>query len=376
MDVIFHIGSPKTGTTTLQNSLGASRRQLLRYGVLYPRISETRAPNHAGLYAFLKARDDSTAVLRARSPESYDALKNATLEEIQQQTRKHQPSVVVLSSEAFFRSLSFEDLDKLDSFLNDINASSVRFSIYVRRFSSHFLSKLGQRMKSSHKIPKLKALNLRSVIESYQSKFGYIAIDLHLYERSSLKNGDIVHDFWHKYLDPLGVSLEDLTPVQSNPSLSAESTDLVRQYRLAFLSDKDRVPDAASHQLVKTLQKIDERVRAAKARLRPEVAEYIDYSTKQALWVRDNFGIEFADYDYERMELGSLIKDPPPCRSLSDLIDVDAEKQRDIIAELMKSRWALSRPQRLKWLSALVRDRRMLTLPSRIYARLGDSLPG
>ena len=38
MKAIFHIGFPKTGTTTLQNSLHAARGALARHGVLYPSL--------------------------------------------------------------------------------------------------------------------------------------------------------------------------------------------------------------------------------------------------------------------------------------------------------------------------------------------------
>ncbi len=38
MRIVVHIGMPKTGTTTLQNSLANSYNFLIKHGVLYPVI--------------------------------------------------------------------------------------------------------------------------------------------------------------------------------------------------------------------------------------------------------------------------------------------------------------------------------------------------
>jgi hypothetical protein len=46
VQAIFHIGLPKTGTTTLQNSLHAARGVLARQGVLYPSLERFGHLNH------------------------------------------------------------------------------------------------------------------------------------------------------------------------------------------------------------------------------------------------------------------------------------------------------------------------------------------
>lgn len=90
----LHVGSHKTGTTSIQAALTENRQQLLQEGILYPDISPIfpfSKEAHHGL-AHEMARDDANS---AKNVKECIAL-------IKKQAEKHNASIV-LSSEAFYR---------------------------------------------------------------------------------------------------------------------------------------------------------------------------------------------------------------------------------------------------------------------------------
>ncbi len=58
--LILHVGTPKTGTTTLQQSLNASRGRLLRKGILYPNLEMHPLGKHQWIVQYLLRSDFGT----------------------------------------------------------------------------------------------------------------------------------------------------------------------------------------------------------------------------------------------------------------------------------------------------------------------------
>src|SRR5438309_11963248 len=107
----LHIGTEKTGTTSIQNFLAQNRDHLREKGILYPRAAGNQ--NHTALAAYALRRTTIAKRRRSKEPE----------------TRRD------------VRQFRDELIDKLDSELCDANVSTLIFS------NEHLSSRIVERKK-------------------------------------------------------------------------------------------------------------------------------------------------------------------------------------------------------------------------------------
>ena len=202
------------------------------------------------------------------------------------------------------------------------------------------------------------------VLESYAAAFGAAALRPRVYDRAQLAQGDIVADFLAAHLPERAIDPAALTrPANANESVSAEAMDLMRRFRLAFHRRADDVATADSAQLLRTLRRADAAVGAQRPRLRPEIAEMIDYARADPLALRDAYGLVFPDLDYRRLERGGTGRATWPLLRalwrpwrLEELVAIDPGVRRALLDRLARSRWAGADPDRARWVGEILRD--------------------
>jgi hypothetical protein len=361
MKTVLHIGMPKTGTTALQECLQASRGYLADRRVLYPANPPgCRFHNHRLLvFGFTPYRKLPRHILR------YPAYTEANLAEkyaeflghLYDQVRDSRPAWIVLSSETLFRRLGPEARRSLRRALEPLGDLAV--AAYLRRPSEYYLSNLQQRLKHSYRTGWLWVPPMSAILAGYARVFGPGAVRPRIYDRSLLAEGDIVRDFLGTSLPEVPIDICKLTPGKhANETVSAEAMDLLGRYRAAFHAEADNVATRDSIELVRTLRRADAAVGAPRPRLRPEIAEAIDYARPDPLRLRDAYGIEFPDLDYRRLErrlLRALIPLPGRPRRLAELVLIDRAVQRELLRRLAGSRWARADPARRPWIDGLLR---------------------
>jgi len=74
------------------------------------------------------------------------------------------------------------------------------------------------------------------------------------------------------------------------------------------------------------------------------------------LLLRDTYGIVFPGLDYRRLERRWLPRLPRRPAGLSELMHIDTAVQREILAGLLRTRWARADPARGPWIDGLLRD--------------------
>ena len=221
----------------------------------------------------------------------------------------------------------------------------------------HYLSSLQQRLKASAIVRQPRPLVYRKVLESYGACFGPDAVSARLFHRDHLEQGDIVADFCKHYLAEFEIDPAELRPGdKTNETLSAESMDILARYRQAFHAERNGVSTRDTVKLCAALAEADSRHGAARPRLRPGVAETIDYASHDCLWVRDRFGVVFPDLDYDRLAATAPAAAPDPERTfaLEELVVIDRELQAQILDSLAQSPWA-DDAARKAWLDGLLR---------------------
>lgn len=232
VDVVLHIGTDKTGTTSLQQLLRLNRAALLEHGVLYPRSPGRVRHVELGLYArsdeaLLKARD----WLRGDHP-SPDVFRRRLRRRLTREITESGASRVVLSDEALFR-LQSDFIERLRDLTN--GSASLRIVVYLRRQDEHLVSSYQQAVKvgETRRLDEWarqifpRRYDYAARLRDWQSALEPEKVVVRPFERERFPGGSLAQDF----LDAAGVAVpvDRLRPVAArNESLGAEAVELLR----------------------------------------------------------------------------------------------------------------------------------------------------
>jgi tetratricopeptide (TPR) repeat protein len=215
-ELILHIGLPKTGTTSIQHTLAAHRELLLEQGILYP-VSPGKVA-HELLPASILG---SNLTIKHFHPTIWEGMTpTVRLElfrrEFDQELRDRPAHVdkVLMSAEhcgEFLKSRAL--ICDLAAFLQ-ARFGHCKIVAYIRRQDSLAASVYSERLRVGdlaspseplRDLPSAWGYNFDLLFDAWASAFGEQAIQVRVYERESLRNGDVVDDF----LVTCGI---DLTP--------------------------------------------------------------------------------------------------------------------------------------------------------------------
>ena len=146
LELVLHIGSGKTGTSSIQRLLRRNRGLLLEHGVLFP--SSPGARRHVRFGLSFKADDElvETRPYKAQGHPSPAAFRDTFRDELFAEIEDSRPSTVLISDEALYGS-DDASLSRLRSF-TDAHARRVRLVCYLRRQDDHLVSRYQQVVKT------------------------------------------------------------------------------------------------------------------------------------------------------------------------------------------------------------------------------------
>lgn len=351
MRTIFHIGLPKTGTTTLQNSLHAARSALATQGVLYPSLERLGHLNHHPLILSVLAPDKLPRQFRFKSGRQRKRLRAAAVDSVSREVAAARGDLLLLSSEYFSREFTEEELGRMRSLLTEIGVAELTLSVYVRRPSEHYLSLLGQSLRQSSTLKPPAPFRVRARIEALRGAFPKARIVPALFGREVLVGGSIVSDFLARVIAPLGVSPPEIPALrEDNVSVSGESTEIMMAFRRDAFPLQDNRPARASTALCDALAEIEARIGARRPILQAEVAAWLDAADDDLAWLAEEYGLAFAG-----LPLGKP-RPRPEMAQLGDIIVIDPDYRAKLLEELERSPWAW-RPWRRRWVKALAAGR-------------------
>lgn len=261
VDLVLHIGSGKTGTTSAQLMLERNRDQLAERGLLYPSTPGSRRHVKLGL-AVRSAENLEKQVSWHRQKEtSPERFRRRVLQGLTSEIEQAGLTRVLLSDEALY-GIPNDAVQRLREYVDTI-ARRTRVVVYLRRQDDHLCSRYQQVVKTGETrrlVDRLEQMDLRSTYD-YHAKLQMWrrVVDpdelvVRRFERTAFKHGSLYED----YLDAVGVSggLEGLRQPERprNESLDAESVEFLRllnMYRVEHDGARERVIDNAV--LVKSL---------------------------------------------------------------------------------------------------------------------------
>lgn len=227
--LILHIGSPKTGTSSIQNFCVANAEQLASQGIAYPIFSQRwphvgRWRNGHGLYAnAMRKAGYNTHYPSIEVEESYMADLAAAVQEA---------SIMLLSDETLWQMICRRKraLPTLKQLTDALGFTEYQIVVYLRRQDLYAESFWNQRVKQGIDYTK----SFKQLLESNYSKcvlnyergirrieecFGKESLTIRIYDRVQLKNGDSAQDM----MSVLGI--EDLSTFKP---LEQESNDSIK----------------------------------------------------------------------------------------------------------------------------------------------------
>lgn len=299
MRLILHIGSGKTGTTTLQSTLCAHAEQLMQAGILYPTPLYNKV-NHNYLAALVHPMRDMPREFTSGETASYEDIQArgaAFWNDIRRQIKASNPETVVLSGEYFF-GLSQAKMDLLRSLLSEV-FHDVHVVAYVRHPATFYVSWMQQIVKASHEIrpPADFTFRVRASLTRYAESFdGRLAVRSS--HRNSLLRGSIVDDFITTHLEADEVLPRAITVTDANESMSGEAMCIMQSLRRHGWPDENGHFTPASTHVEHVLHLIRDRSPQAPATLRPPIHAAMTLRHQSDIeWLASEHGIVFEGHD-------------------------------------------------------------------------------
>lgn len=233
VDVVLHIGTTKTGTTTLQQLFRQNRETLKERGVLYPR--STGRVRHIELGHYAKGEHKlgrSRTWVRSQRSDA-DAFRRKLQRRLARELARSQAHQMVLSDEILFR-LPPYSMRRIKGLVRPL-ASNLRLVVYLRRQDDHLVSRYQQQIKTG----RTETLSTWAT-GNFRNQYDY-AERLRLwktalepdqvvprrFDRAAFANGSLEQEFL--LAAGIDVSLDDLEPVPiRNESLGASAVEVLR----------------------------------------------------------------------------------------------------------------------------------------------------
>jgi hypothetical protein len=226
-DLILHIGTTKTGSSSIQNVLFKHRAALREQGVLYP-STPGDAQHDLLAYAMMENHAQrnrmETGLWRGMTP---DARIEQFLQDFPAEINAAPASIrrVVLSTEFIYILLRKpSEVQRLHDLLRPL-FSSIKVVVYLRRQDAHFTSLYTQLLRSGEVVapdqlkmkPRpLHELDYAKMLERWAAVFGSQAILPRLFEQPASGRFDAVQDF----LDICGITLPDAAETAADVNTS------------------------------------------------------------------------------------------------------------------------------------------------------------
>lgn len=369
MKTIFHVGHSKTGSTTLQSIFLASKEQLAAKKVLYPSNPNGRYNNHKLLFAdLMEPHKVPRHIIKNYTHDELAAARRGLEDSIRSEIADLRPECLVLSSETRFGVFSDQSRKTFRKVLQGFGSDDIDIVAYVRMPSGWYLSALNQRMRRSASVKPPRVLNLYKPITQFYEDFGKEHVHVLPFAREVLKGGDITEDFCARFLGDYGVTLETLAADDSaNQSFSNEAMDIVRRFRAQFLPGKDDKFVSDGETLLGLVMQAESGLKMPKPRLRPGLADYLDYNSRDLVDLRDKYDFVLPGYDYERAEKGKFTKLGKKLHALEDLVDIDREAQAELISTMAGYAWIHSHSERANWFDSLYEQIGLSTAKARFF---------
>jgi hypothetical protein len=236
----LHIGTQKTGTTSLQNFLSANRERLLERGFLYP--TAPGGVNHVGLTAY--SRDDEEIdLIRKRcgieSSADVKAYRRKLARQLRHEIEAYRPQTIILSNEHLSARLhAHAEIRRVEQLCRSF-ADQVTVIVYLRNQIDYLVSWystliIGGKHKlfDAFSVQRIeRQVDYAWMLAPWSRVFGLENMRVCRFEAQDMKGGDIIDDF----ASIVGFETNGLIRAERlNQSLDAEALEFLMRFNAYF----------------------------------------------------------------------------------------------------------------------------------------------
>ena len=291
----LHIGTEKTGTTTLQAFLHDNREALAAQGFLFTQSAGERNNREMSIAAFDPVRrDDATMALRIRTQEELAQFQRTVVEKLKTEVAATTHEQAIFSSEHFHsRLVRPSEIERLKEIVKELGFTRTTVVVYLRRPAELATSLFSTAVKSgSHAAAPPEPgehywdviCNHQRTLLKWSEVFGAENVVPRLFTRQDLVGGHIVNDF----LGVLGIPLGSMRiPANQNEGLSQFGIEVLRRLNVLVPS----VVEGKQNPLRRNIALFVERhLTGPKFQMPPEqVARYDKAFRDSDEWVREKY---------------------------------------------------------------------------------------
>jgi len=307
-ECILHVGMHKTGSTSIQSALQSLGKNSK---VCYFNFGH---PNHTERIVSLFSRNRVCLAHKKMnwSQDKIEEFKKETLELFDKNIQQCKSERMIISGEGII-GLSKDELEDLKSFLSDY-FKKIKVIAYIRPpgeyIESYFqeLVKLGTgKFVVENIFPKYK-----TTFEKFDDVFGRDNTEYRMFDKKTLKNGDVVSDFF-SWCD-IGKKFISGNRYTANESLSKNAISLLYIYH-KFGPGYGKGPNVIreNNMMISRLKNID----GDKLRFSREILEKIfSKNIEEVRWIESRLGVDFHE---------NTASDTTTVSSEADLLNVSDE---------------------------------------------------
>lgn len=266
MKIILHVGTEKTGSTSIQAVCGDNRKRLLEKGWLFPETSKAYSHVNLTVCALEGAPDHPVRQLYNLGEEKkWSDFRDNVLSSLENQIHVHDPDLLLLSDEHL--SGHINNIDQLFNYKKIIerygSVSSV--IIYLRRQDSLRLSLFSEAVKVGNlknfdiynPLPIFDDIPFRfnyiKMLDNFSEVFGSEKLILRIFDRKDLFCGNVVSDFVKISGVPITVNTD--ISREENRSIDARIIKNVAKISMYLKQKNNKMADTLRIIIINLLQR-------------------------------------------------------------------------------------------------------------------------
>lgn len=213
----LHIGTEKTGTTSIQSFLANNRARLMAENIYIPSFLG-KSGNHRQAVFLAQDRSRVTSFLARKgleqSPDLHFARRDGVLAKLKRKLAVHGDRTWIISSEHFQSRLDEGEIERLRLLLEDL-FDDIKIVLYIRHPLDTAISSWSMRSRKMMRgvvrctLDKPEAFtgicDHRKILANWINVFKLSQMQVRLYQKNEFVNGDLIHDF----CDAVGVKIDE-----------------------------------------------------------------------------------------------------------------------------------------------------------------------
>lgn len=296
-EILIHIGTHKTGTSSIQKSLTKAFRLGHLGGIHYPLLMGKY--NHRQVAAlYYKNHQDLPRWFQFQyPPDSFNDMKEACRSELFDKLENS--NKIILSSE-YLEDFSRDQIQEFHADLSSLGEVEFRILIYVREPAAYYLSYIQQELKASSRFcaPQNFHYGFLNTIQLWSDVFSKQNLEIRLFQPRKFPDQSVIVDFQSCASNFFQVKIELENNIYLNKSLSAEGMIILQNYRNLFHPNADQIFKDDANTVISLLQSSISEIEQTKAELSREIAYLVTKLHQEDIRkLKSIYGLDISDFE-------------------------------------------------------------------------------